>query len=181
MDIIFVTNQKNENWEKNLDALEKSITTTDNIIFTGMDDTPNANRNFGLDYVRTREFIMVDDTISGYIPGWADRFAHFMWYDEKIVCMSARLLNPDGSYAYMRGDNFDYTSRHAKCLSSDYPSYSVLPMSCIIVKKNRIRFDEKSISSGKGYEDVLYFHDLNKLYSDGEFHINNQVRLINTP
>jgi hypothetical protein len=175
LDIIFVTNKKSEGWEKRLDDLDKSIASTDNIIFTGLDASASVNRNFGLDKVVTKEFIMLDDDIEGFHPTWTDRFAQHMWYNEKIVCMTARLLNPDGSWGPMMGNNNDYTSRHARAGKSGYNGYTRLPTACLILKKNHLRYDEGYI--GSGYEDTDMMNQLNILYPDGEFHINNDVKL----
>lgn len=177
MDIIFVTNQKSEGWERRYDALRKTVSNFDHVIFTGLDASASVNRNVGLDKVKSDILIMIDDDIEGFYEGWIDDLTRPMWGSNKIACVSARLLNSDKSPGSMMGNNNIYTKGYHLAMRSGYKDYFRLPTACLALRKNRLRFDEGYI--GSGYEDTDFLNNTNKYYpKDYEFFINNDCALV---
>lgn len=136
------------------------------IVYTGLYASAACNRNIGLDRSEGKAIVMVDDDIefSPESAGWLAIFQEALSRPE-VVMVSAQLLNPNGSFAYMTGlDDCGLSPR--KDGESVVPSKRLLT-ACCAFKHHNLRFDEKFI--GSGFEDLDFCNSLAAVRPDGIF------------
>jgi hypothetical protein len=147
------------------------------LIHTCYPGSAAKNRNIALD--KTGEFepiIMLDDDITGFRRGWDEElirplFNNGLGTHSNVALVSARLMNVKGMPAHMMGENYDMTKPIVEV------DVKRLPTACIaFLKHPLIRFDEQFI--GSGFEDDDFCKQLQNLYPDGRFVINNGVVVV---
>ena len=80
-----------------VDAIERTAPDCE-VVVSGLSASASVNRNYCLESVCVGDVaIMLDDDIEGFYAGWADSLVLPM-ADPNVVMVSARLLNPDGSF-----------------------------------------------------------------------------------
>lgn len=173
IDIIFVTNKSSEEVSEQLKILGFY---GGNIIFTGLNESASANRNYGLLKVKSDIFIMIDDDMFGFYHGWIEDLIKPMLMDETIIITSARLLNSDGSIGSMMGNNRIYNPGYYEAKKSMYKNYYRLPTACLAIRKNPVAFNCNFI--GSGYEDTDYMNRINENFPDLKMVINNDCKLV---
>ena len=184
VDIVIATNKPAN--EEMLAEIAKTVPRGTKIIVTGLDASAAVNRNAGMREVQSPIFVMMDDDIRGFYPGWLDDLTAPMfpkkmedsdWVDPKIMVCSARLLDGNGEFGPMMGvvDQRDNEAVYEAC-DSGYRGYRRLPTACIAVRKNQVRFDERFI--GSGFEDTAWMNEINMIYPDHLIAVNNGCRLV---
>lgn len=126
------------------------------------------NRNIGLNLSKGEICIQIDDDITGFYPGWGKDLIAPLLVDESIFIVSARLMDKNGSFAFMMGDSKDYIK--------DYVICQKVPTACIAHRKMSIRYDENFIGSGFEDDDMLLAFKCS--YPDKKIAINNKCRLV---
>lgn len=139
-----------------------------NIIATCQQMSASRNRNRGLQDSESDLVIMMDDDMTGFYEGWIDDLL-MLWTDD-MVMMSARLLEPDRSLAYMLSENNDLSKPIITIEKGE------LPTACIMFKNDGTRFDNQFI--GSGFEDNDFCLQLQEKYPEKRFVINNKCQLI---
>ncbi|MBT6051231.1 MAG: glycosyltransferase [Candidatus Scalindua sp.] len=172
MDIILVTNNK----DFDTSEIEENISKEHNLIFTGLDDSASANRNKGLNEVKSDIYIMMDDDMEGFYEGWVEDLIRPMMHNQMILIVSARLMNPDGTRGHMMGDNKVQHSGTHDVLPSTYKGHYRIPTACLAVRRNSLRYNEGFI--GSGYEDTDYMNRINIHFNNKRIMINNDCELI---
>lgn len=151
------------------------------LIHTCMPCSAAKNRNIALSKTNDYEFvIMMDDDITGFTLGWEltmiqPLIEHAISPEtyKEVALVSARLMRIDGKPAHMMGDNYDMSKQYVEVESR------LLPTACIaFVKHPDIEFDEQFI--GSGFEDDDFCKQLQALYPNGKFIINNNVCVVHT-
>lgn len=117
--------------------------------------------------MRSPIVVMMDDDISGFYPGWAEKLIKPLINHPDIIYVSARLLNPDGTLQNAMG-----ASQDDKTPILDVPT---APSACVAFRITGVRFDEKFV--GSGWEDTDFVKQLKKLFPHGRIVINNEVRM----
>lgn len=149
-----------------------SMTTTHTkfpIIFSCQENKSAAiNRNYCIDKCDENDIIiMIDDDISGFTYGWDYKMAETL-FNQKIVLVSARLLNPNGSIQNVIG------GQHSK--KKGLAKVNRCPSSAIAFRNNGLRFDENYV--GSGFEDTDFCEEIKRRYPKHDIVINNDVCLI---
>ncbi len=137
------------------------------------------NRNRGLEAATVpanHPIIMLDDDIGCFPDNWArDLLATFAKHPT-CVMLSPQLLRPDGSPAFMMGmDEVYHPSPPPDTGVTICPTQTLLT-ACVVLRKNHIRFDEGFV--GSGFEDRAYCDDLRKLYPDGLWMVDHDVKVV---
>ena len=135
-------------------------------VISGEGKSASQNRNSGLDKCNSGCVIMVDDDMTDFEPGWNQKLVSYLDKHEKLGIVSARLMNSDGSIAYMCSRN--------KNVQDELVIVGRVPTACIAFKNIGIRFDEGFI--GSGFEDT----DFCNQYRAGGFQcaITNTVKVV---
>jgi glycosyltransferase involved in cell wall biosynthesis len=174
VDVVVVTNKPAN--EGMLSAIEATTPRNTRIIITGQDASAAVNRNAGLREVKSSIFVMMDDDIAGFYPGWLGDLVFPMLLHPEIAVCSARLLNEDGTFGVMMGVVDQRDDRECyEAQQFGYRGYRRLPTACIAVRQNGIRFDERFI--GSGFEDTAWMNEINMQYPSMKIAVNNGFRL----
>lgn len=124
--------------------------TTDDgdVIVSGLPASASINRNYCLSLVNEGDVaVMLDDDIEGFYHGWLDDLTRPL-ADESVVMVSARLLNPDGSFAQTCSRCYDREPEQIEITSN---GVCVLPTAAIAFRYRGFKFDEHFL--GSGFED----------------------------
>jgi glycosyltransferase involved in cell wall biosynthesis len=140
-------------------------------------ESASVNRNYGLEKSTSDIFVMMDDDITGFYPGWLSDLVQPMIDDPTIMVASIRCLNKDGNIGpMMGGGGIPSDIGVHDVLPSGYRDFKRVPTACIAVRKNDVRFDEGF--RGSGYEDTAYLNRINEIYPGCRIVINNNCKLI---
>jgi hypothetical protein len=170
IDILIPTMKSCDDIEFMYYNLSKTVMKTRTHIFaTCLKISASANRNIALNGCYGYDIIvMMDDDITGFYDGWLEELVK--GFTDEFCMMSARLINEDGTNAYMLSENNDMDKPVVISESRE------LPTACIIFRKDELRFDENFI--GSGFEDNDFCKQMGLKYPDKKFGINNNVKLI---
>lgn len=144
----------------------------DRIIYSCRDASAAVNRNYCLNLAHSKIVVMIDDDISGFFPGWAEKLVAPFEKNSDIVMVSARLMNEDGSPQKVMGfsDVFGKPTVEIRCC----------PSAAIAFRNDGLRFDENY--KGSGWEDSDFIRQLvdpsKGKYPNGKIVVNNEVRLV---
>jgi glycosyltransferase involved in cell wall biosynthesis len=137
----------------------------------------SVNRNYGLEQVTSDIFVMMDDDITGFYPGWLTDLVQPMIDDPNIMVASIRCLDEKGNIGpMMGGGGMPVDSGVHDVRPSGYKDFKRVPTACIAVRKNPVRFDEGF--KGSGYEDTAYLNRINEIYPGHRIVVNNNCKLI---
>jgi hypothetical protein len=139
------------------------------ILATCRDNSAARNRNLALSLADTDIVIMVDDDISGFHAGWVDMMIAPL-QDPNVMLVSARLIKPDGSLAYMTGECYDVSAAVVEVPRREVPT------ACVAFRMDGTTFDEGYL--GSGFEDNDFCMQLKAKYPGGRVIIANECRLI---
>lgn len=175
IDLVLVTNKPTS--DGILNEIAANVPLGTKIIVTGIDASAAVNRNAGIREVETDIFVMLDDDIRGFYPGWLGDLVFPMFLRPEIMVCSARLMDESGEFGCMMGviDQRD-DRKYYEAAEFGYRSYRRLPTACIAVRKNGVRFDEKFV--GSGFEDTAWMNELNMQFPDKKIVVNNSCRLV---
>ena len=152
-----------------IENLYQSLVNTSgcDVVATCLQLTASENRNAGIEKVKTKIVIMVDDDTFDYPPGWAEELISPMLQDGSIKYVSARILNPNGTLQQVYGFNPNIK----------YPTIDIqfAPTACCAFWNDGVRFDEGY--RGSGYEDTDFIMQLKKKYSPCRIILNNKCRV----
>lgn len=150
------------------------------VVVSGLRASAAVNRNYCLDQITRRDAegvlietvaIMLDDDIDGFYPGWVDDLLAPLRDD--VVMVSARLLNPDGTFGPTCSRCYDASPDEIEIHSN---GEAVLPTAAIAFRFQGHRFDEAYI--GSGYEDSDWCHQYLEANSCAKFIQSNRCRLV---
>lgn len=166
MDVIVPSMQSAKSLRPLADRIRATAGMPCRVIPTGLAASASANRNRGLVLSGAAVVAMVDDDIE-FGPesaGWLRVFADALARPE-VVMVSAQLLKPDGSFAYMTGlDDCGNTGRrHGETV---VPTRRLLT-ACCAFKPNGLTFDERYV--GSGFEDIDFCNQLAAAVPGGVF------------
>lgn len=143
------------------------------IIKTGFPLSAAKNRNYCLDHVIVGEIaIMLDDDIEGFYEGWVGDLIKPM-EDPAVVMVSARLLNPDGSFGSTCSRCYDPDPEEIEIKSN---GVCILPTAAISFRHRGHRFDENFV--GSGFEDNDWCQQYLSADPGAKFIQSNLCRLI---
>jgi glycosyltransferase involved in cell wall biosynthesis len=151
--------------------IEQTTPVGTQLCVSGFNASASVNRNYCLDRSNAEYIVMLDDDITGFTYGWADRLVKTLFDNTDVVMVSARLMNDDGTFGTMMdiAPNLDDIIQVV--------DHRYLPSACIAFRRDtRLRFDENFI--GSGWEDTDFCDTMHKLYPNGLFVINNKIQLI---
>jgi glycosyltransferase involved in cell wall biosynthesis len=137
------------------------------VIATCSSASAAVNRNLGLKEAMSPIIVMMDDDISGFYPGWAEKLIQPLIDHTDIVYVSARLLDSDGKLQNAMGASKDVVN--------DILDVSTAPSACVAFRQTGVRFDEHYV--GSGWEDTDFVKQLKQIYPHGRIVINNCVRM----
>lgn len=152
-----------------VDEIRAATPNAARIIATGFKVSAATNRNYGLNAAQSELVFMVDDDMTGFFPGWADRMIKTMMENDAVM-VSARLLAPDGSSGVMVGAEYDRASPVVRVKARQ------LPTACICFWNDGTRFDECFV--GSGFEDNDFCLQLGARYVGAPFLIDNGAALV---
>ena len=176
IDIIFVTHKTDEATMQRFEEVRASLDPLKHsLIFTGQPASASINRNYGLAIAQSDIIVMLDDDMRGFYEGWVDDLIKPL-EDDRVILVSARLLNPDGSIGSCMGAGGLPVEGVCEANRSAYRGYFRLPTACIAFRKNPLRFNEGFV--GSGYEDSAFMNDLCVRYPGKIFVVNNNCKLI---
>lgn len=144
------------------------------LLHTGTNASASVNRNLGLSQLSGDVAVMVDDDVDLSMSfGWLSIMLAALSRSE-VVMVSAQMLKPDGSFAYMTGieDNGFKPKRIGETV---VPSKKLLT-ACCAFKHCGLRFDENYI--GSGFEDIDFCHQLAAKRPDGLFLVCHDARVV---
>ena len=172
MKILIPTCRKLSDIIEMVDAIER--TTPDcEVVVSGLSASASVNRNYCLESVCVGEVaVMLDDDIEGFYSGWADSLV-LPFVDPNVVMVSARLLNPDGSFGQTCSRCYDSRPWEIPVHSN---GECILPTAAIAFRHHGIRFDENYI--GSGYEDSDWCHEILAAVPNARFVQSNRCQLI---
>ena len=170
VDIIIPTIKKIESLTDMVINMGRKSELNYRIIATCRKGSAAKNRNLGLNIARSEIIIMVDDDIIGFFQGWDRELITPLLKDCRVVMVSARLLNSDGSLGTMLGGKYSVDVNYLEVKKKR------IPITCCAFRNNKIRFDENYI--GSGFEDDDFSKQLHRKYPNGKFIVNNKVKLI---
>ena len=143
---------------------------------TGYRGSAAYNRNRGLGAATSNPLIMLDDDIEQFPENWArDLLDTFSRYPNCIM-LSPQLLNPDGSPGFMMGMDEQFHPEGPPDTGVTVLPSQMLLTACVVIRRNDLRFDEGFV--GSGYEDRAYCDDLRKMYPDGQWIVDHDVKLV---
>jgi len=171
--VVIPTIKSSEELEAQVNDAFKTLKVANNVIVQSAQQSASKNRNDALNAVSTEYVIMMDDDITGFFDGWDEMLLRPLIEIKNAVMTSARLINADGSFAYMLCDGLGERANEADIITVKQRE---LPTSCIAFKNDGTRFDENFI--GSGFEDNDFCLTLGKKYPLGTFHVVNNCRLI---
>lgn len=180
IDIMLVTHKRSRDMVTKVKEIIENINPDepcDLLVTSQIGQSASINRNWGLNNMKSDIFVMMDDDITGFYPGWLTDLVQPMIDDESILISTIRCLNPDGSIGPMmccNGIPHDTGIHDVKPCS--YKKYKRFPTACIAIRKNDVRFDEGF--KGSGYEDTCYGNQISQMYPDYRIVINNNCKLI---
>jgi hypothetical protein len=132
----------------------------------------SVNRNACLDQLAIGEVaVMLDDDVSGFYPGWLDDLLRGLEIPNAVM-VSARLLNPDGSFAQTCSRCYAPTPDEIEVFSN---GTAILPTAAIAFKHSGIRFDPAYI--GSGFEDSDWCQQIHADDPTAKFIQSNRARL----
>lgn len=134
---------------KLVEEVKKTATGDYNLIVEQSNNSAAMNRNAGLKKAMGDFVIMVDDDISNLPQGWNGQLIEPLIKNEKIACVSARLMRPDGTIGIMCDEPYIETPLQ--------PARN-LPTSCIAFRNTHLRFDPTFV--GGGWEDTDFIRRL---------------------
>jgi len=176
VDILIPTNKKTV--DGLIKEIEENTTIPYRIIASCQPASAAINRNLCLNYANSDEQIFMDDDITGLFPGWAKELLKGLEYDNTYL-VSSRLLNENGAPQSAMGMNSDPTVDH----SLVYPQiqrqgvkYKRVTPACIAFRRTHIRFDENY--RGSGLEDTDWLNRLCEYYTEMDFRVSNNCKLI---
>ena len=140
------------------------------LIYSCLPVSAAINRNKCLDQVTGDIVIQLDDDITGFYKGWDTDLIQPLLSDPNISIVSARLLDPNGSYGAMMHNNYIYTAGWHK------PKANFVPTACIAFRKMDLRFDEGYIRAS--FEDTDFCKQTELLFPEKYPVINNNCKLI---
>lgn len=172
MKILIPTMLSRQQIVRQLYAIEQATPSAD-VFASCLPASASVNRNACLDQIRVGETaVMIDDDIEGFYPGWIDDLVKGLEV-ENAVMVSARLLNPDGSFG-------PTCSRCHAREPMEIPIKSngtaILPTAAIAFHHLGFRFDETFI--GSGFEDSDWCHQILADDPSAVFIQSNRCRLI---
>lgn len=132
----------------------------------------SVNRNICLDQIAVGDTaIMIDDDVEGYFPGWTDALLRGLEIPNAVM-VSARLLNPDGTFGPTCSECFDESPDEIVLPNG---KHSILPTAAICFIY-RHRFDPAY--QGSGWEDNDLVCQYRLADPDCQFIQSNRCRLI---
>jgi glycosyltransferase involved in cell wall biosynthesis len=166
VDVIVPSMRSGESLRPLADRIRATAGMPCRVITTGLDASASVNRNCGLKQSAGPVVAMVDDDIefgpesAGWLRVFADALAR-----PDVVMVSAQLLKPDGSFAYMTGlDDCGGTGRRMG--ETGVPTRRLLT-ACCAFKPHGLTFDERYV--GSGFEDVDFCNQLAEAVPAGVF------------
>lgn len=134
----------------------------------------SVNRNICLDQIAVGETaIMLDDDISGFTPNWVDDLLVGLTIPNAVM-VSARLLNPDGTFGPTCAEVFDQTPDEI-VLTTDRRE-CVMPTAAIAFAWSGERYDSAFV--GSGFEDNDLMAQILQRDPSAVFVQSNRCRLI---
>ena len=170
------TIKKSSELESMISEIEKNSRSVNKIIVSCQEISAAKNRNLCLDLVESEIFIMIDDDISGFFPGWDIELTKLLLEREEVIAVTARAMKPDGTYGLMCGVDMDLENR-----KDDYGIVPkridvIMPSMALAVRRSDLRFDENYRGSGWEDTDYLFQHFYRDL--SVKFAIMNKCKLI---
>jgi glycosyltransferase involved in cell wall biosynthesis len=150
----------------------------DRIIYSCYDKSAAFNRNYCLNLARSGIVVMIDDDISGFLPGWSEKLIEPLLKCRDIIYVSARLMNNEGLAQHLVG-YFGTPQRvmgFSDNLISPIVPVNTAPSAAVAFRNDGTRFDEAYV--GSGWEDTDFVRQLKVKYPGGKVVINNEVKLI---
>lgn len=171
IDIIIPTNKYPIQIKRYIHKVEASVNLFNyRVMPTCFQASAAVNRNFGLIKAKSEIVIMIDDDLSGFSHGWADKLVA-PFKDPDVIMVSARLMKTKTQVGPMMSIHPDLSKPIVEVPDQ------ILPSACIAFRNDGTRFDELNYE-GAGYEDTDFCYQLNMKYPNGKFLINNDVKLI---
>lgn len=168
-DILIPTNKTFSQIKKIVSNIQKTVSNNYRILPTCFNVSASVNRNYALIQATSDMVVMLDDDISGFFPGWADKLLEPL-SDLNVVMVSARLMHSKTKFGAMMDIPVDTSKPIVES------PHRMLPSACIAFRNDGTRFDENYI--GAGFEDTDFCQQLNIKYPNGRFLIHNDVPLI---
>lgn len=155
-----------------IDEIKSTRRSTGQLIFTGLKDSASKNRNLGLDKATSELVISIDDDIIiGDQPGWDEKFASdFLAVESNTFMMSARLLNQNGTYQDLNGDNKIYNQKIV------YSNKDMCPSAMIIFRKNHLRYNLQYL--GSSFEDSHFCMEYKRLDHRKRVAFDNEIKVV---
>jgi len=176
IDIIYVTHKEMD--EEKRKEIENNTPEAHVLIPTcQLGKSASINRNYGLENSTSEIFVMMDDDITGFYPGWLTDLVKPLIDNNTIIIASIRCLDKHrriGSMMCTSGIPYDSGIYETKLCG--YKNYKRVPTACLAIRKNDVRFDENFI--GSGYEDTAFCNYISMIYPQKRIVINNNCKLI---
>lgn len=160
--------------EEDLNKMAGDILSVDrnqSIVYAHSKQSAAINRNACLEIAdegnSPQYFVMIDDDITGFFPGWSDLLVEPL-KDPNVLYVSARLMNECGQPQMVMGFN--------KNINSTLVPVNIAPSAAIAFRNDGTRFCTEY--TGSGFEDTDFHFQLKEKYGyDKKVIINNQVKL----
>lgn len=132
-------------------AAIRAVTHHSEIFASCLNASASVNRNVCLDQIRVGDVaVMIDDDIEGFYPGWETYLAQGLRLPGAAV-VSARLLNPDGSFGPTCSGNYDPSPMEIPLPPRPGHPHCIMPTAAIAFVHRGHRFNENMV--GSGWED----------------------------
>lgn len=157
-------------------AAIRAVTPGADIFASCLKASASVNRNACLDQIKVVESaIMIDDDIEGFYPGWQNDLAAGLDV-ENAVMVSARLLNPDGTFGPTCSGNRDPSPLEIPLTPMTSRPQCIMPTAAIAFIHRGHRFMESMI--GSGWEDNAWCAEYVAADPGARFVQSNRCKLI---
>lgn len=159
-----------------------ATTNDSDVIVSGLPASASVNRNYCLSLIEQHDrdgvpietiTIMLDDDIEGFYEGWTWDLTEPLVKDDSVVMVSARLLNPDGSFGPTCSRCYEAEPEEIEIKSN---GVCVIPTAAIAFRYRGFKFDEHFI--GSGFEDNDWCFQYLAADPSAKFLQSNRCRLV---
>ena len=158
-----------------IDAID-AVTSGVEVFASCLKASASVNRNACLDQIKAGETaIMIDDDIEGFYPGWVDDLLAGLLAPGAVM-VSARLLNPDGSFGPTCSGNRDHEPMEIVLKPRPGHPHCIMPTAAIAFVHRGHRFPESM--KGSGWEDNWWAAEYVEADPGATFVQSNRCRLV---
>lgn len=175
MKILIPTMLTREQVAPQIDAI-RAVTPGADIFASCLKASASVNRNACLDQITVGEIaIMIDDDVESFRVGWVDDLLKGMEIHNAVM-VSARLLNPDGSFGPTCACNFDREPMEIVLRPRPASPHCIMPTAAIAFHHRGHRFPESM--RGSGWEDNWWAAEYVDSDPDALFVQSNRCKLV---